>query len=303
MSSPASNRRWILAVLTAVLFPAVALHGTCIAVMGPGTWGSGMQDVEPDFKKPTPEADKYARMIASNGQGLAASEELAPELADGVAMLGRVKWVHRSGSRIAYLTEDIASEVERQRLYVAESGRIRQLALPGDHIVVRPQWAGESLIYERWNPWALPATGKLRRYVASWVDPALRPEAALYESTTEQGGWRFLTPGHSLTVSPDGRHAAFLRSGALLAGYYSVHVWKLGSEHIPAILSLREHDGQGARSFSLRWSQDSEALRIHGKTGGYSRRGSRGGAGPDGIPVDLLYLTSDRTVYDLNSGS
>ena len=303
MSSTASNRRWIFAVLTAVLFPAVALHSTCVAVMGPGTWGSGMQEVPPDFKKPTLTAEKYARAIGSNGQGLAASEKPAPELTAEVQMLGQLKWMHRAGSRIAYLTEDISSHDARQRLYIAESDRIRQLAFPSDHIVVRPQWAGENLIYERWNPWALPASGKVRRYVASWMDPSLRPEAALYESTTEQGGWRFLTPGHSLTVSPDGRYAAFLRSGALLAGYYSIHVWRLGTSQDPAILSLREHDGQGSRSFSLRWSQDSKALRIHGKTGGYSRRGSRGGGGPDGIRVDLLYLTSNRTVYDLNFGS
>ena len=302
MSSTASNRRWIFAVLTAVLFPAVALHGTCIAVMGPGTWGSGMQEVTPEFKKPTPKAEEYARELANNGPG-PDSEEPVPELTAEVEMLGRIKWAHRSGSRILYLTEHITSDEARQRLYIAESGRHRELALSGDHIVVRPQWAGETVIYERWNPWALPAVGKLRRYVASWVDPSLRPEAALYEATTEQGGWHFLTPGHTLTVSPDGRNAAFLRSGALLAGYFSVHVWKLGTEHVPPILSLREHGGQGARSFSLLWSQDSEALRIHGKTGGYSRRGSRGGAGPDGIQVDLLYLTSDRTVYDLNFGS
>lgn len=301
MSGTASNRRWIFAILTAVLFPAIALHGTCVAVMGPGTWGSGMQEVAPDFKKPTPTAQQYGREIASYEPERYLEEPL-PEAGSGARIQGQVKWVHGSQGRIVYLTEDVTSEHIRQRLYLAESGHVRQLALPSGHVVVRPQWAGEGVIFERWNPWALPATGKVRRYVASWVDPSLRPEAALYVSTPENGGWRFLTPGHSLAVSPDGRLLAFLRSGALLAGYYSVHVWQPGTDQGAPIVSLREHDSLGTKSFSLRWSRDSEALQIHGATGGFSRRGSRGRAGDEGIPVDLLYLTSDRTVYDLNFG-
>ncbi len=302
MPGTKGDRGWILAVLTAVLFPAIVLHSTCIAVMGPGTWGSGVQEVAPELREPTATAEEYGREIAQYAAKVDSNDSMI-EPAAGVEMLGRIKWVHRSEGRIVYLTDDVTSEARRQRLYIAESGRLRQLALPRDHVVVRPQWAGERVIYERWNPWAVPAPGKLRRYVASWADPSLRPEAALYASTTAQGGWRLVMPGHSLAVSPNGRYAAFLRSGALLAGYYSVHVWRLDAEDAPPILSLREHDGKGTGSFTVRWSEDSKALLIHGRTDGYSRRGSRDGGGPDGIPVNLLYLTADRTVYDLNLGS
>ena len=301
MPGAASNPRWILAVVTAVVLPAIILHGTCIAVMGPGTWGSGLQEVEPEFRQPTPTALQYGRAIEDNqagpgGEGSSFEPEARPEMA------GQIKWIHRSGERTAILTEDVPSSDQRQRLYVEERGRARQIPLPRDHLVVRPQWAGETLIYERWNPWAIPATRKLRRYVASWVDPSLRPEVALYESDSVQVDWRHLMPGHTLTVSPNGRFAAFLRSGALLAGYYSIHVWRVGDQQAVALLSLREHDGKGTQSFSLLWSRDSEALLIRGETDGFRRRGSRGGGGPEGIPMRLVYIAADHGLYDLNLG-
>ena len=300
MPSEAGNRRWILAILTAALFPALVLHATCVAVMGPGTWGSGMQEVEPDFSEPTARAREYGRQIESNAVP-AESSGSPDKIRQSPEIPGRIRWTHRSGDRAVFLAEERSADRVRQRLYVREDDRVRELALPIGHVVVRPQWAGERVLYERWNPWALPATGKLRRYFASWADTSLRPEAAIYESTTSEGGWLFRTPGHSHRVSPDGRYVAFLRSGALLAGYYSVHVGRLDDREAVPILSLREHELKGTKSFDLRWSQDSEALRIHGRTGGFSRRGSRAEPGSDGLPVDVIYLTADQSVYDLTS--
>lgn len=302
MPGTARNRRWILAVVTAVLFPAIALHGTCIAVMGPGTWGSGLQEVPPEFKEPPPRAVEYGREIETYGPMAVGSNGSALVPAARAEMRGRISWVHLSRGQAVYLTDEVAPETRRQRLYIAEGDHLRQVALPGDHVVVRPQWTEQGIVYERWNPWAIPAARKLQRYFASWVDPPLRPEAALYKSTAAQDGWRYSMPGHSLSVSPDGRRAAFLRSGALLAGYYSIHVWPLDGDEASPILSLREHDGKATRSFSIRWSKDSRALRIHGRTGGFERRGSRGGGGPSGIAFDLLYLITDGSVYDLNFG-
>ena len=301
MPSEAGSRRWILAILTAALFPALILHTTCVAVMGPGTWGSAMEEVVPDFSEPTARAREYGRQFEADAL-LAESTGMPDEVGQSPEVPGRIRWTHRSGDRAVYLAEERSADRVIQRLYVAEDDRVRELALPTGHVVVRPQWAGKRVLYERWNPWALPATGKLRRYFVSWADPSLRPEAAIYESTTSEDGWRFRTPGHSLRVSPDGRYAAFLRSGALLAGYYSVHVERLDDGQAVPILSLREHGRDGTKSFELRWSQDSEALRIHGRTGGFSRRGSRAEPGSDGLPVDVIYLTADQTAYDLTSG-
>ncbi len=295
------NRRWILAVLTAVAFPALAFHSTCVAVMGPGTWGSGMEEVSPDFQQPTPRALEYAREFETDNlagsKGGREGETASPE-----AVRGRVAWVHRLGGVSVYLAGDTPSGSRRQRLYVQRPGGIEELHPPSDHVVVRPHWLGDRIVYERWNPWALPAAGKLRRYFASWADPSLRPEAALYLSDTSLGDWRYRMPGHSLAVAPDGRHLALLRSGALLAGYYSVHVWRLDRDEVAAILSLREHSAMGTRSFSIRWSRDSQVLWIGGKTGGFERRGSQKRAREEGIPVNLLYLVSERSLYDLDLG-
>ena len=174
------------------------------------------------------------------------------------------------------------------------------IPLPPSHIVARPQWAGGQIIYERWNPWAIPPVQKLGWYVLSWVEASLRPEAALYGSDSELKQWRYLMPGHSLAVSPEGLQAAFLRSGALLAGYYSIHVWHMDMIETQVVVRLRENAGKATRSFSLRWSRDSAALRIFGRTAGFERRSSRQGGGEDGFPLNLVYLVSDGKVYDFN---
>lgn len=297
---PARNqdRKWILAVLAAVLVPALTLHGTCIAVMGPGTWGSGLAEVAPEFQPPTREAARYAEAFEPvPNSGVAPQADFV--LPGDAALQGSAVWVARAGGRTVILTEDGAAKPGSQRLYLANRGELREVALPRGHVVSRPQWAGDRIVYERWNPWAIPPVKKLGRYLASWTDRTLRPEAALYGSTDEAGTWDFLMPGHSLSIAPDGRRAALLRSGALLAGYYSIHLWRVGAEEAPAIVSLREHGEQGPRSFSLRWSPDSAALRIAGRTAGFGRRQSQTGGGADGLEVDLLYLAADQALYDL----
>lgn len=302
MPDTSQNRRWIFAVLTAVAFPALAFHSTCVAVMGPGTWGSGMKEVSPDFRQLTPHAIEYAREFETDRQaGSKGKREVDTTQPDSIR--GRVTWVHRLGGVAVYLTADLANGGRRQRLYVQRADGIQELHLPDGHTVVRPHWVGDRVLYERWNPWALPAAGKLRRYFASWADPSLRPEAALYLSSTGLGQWRYQMPGHSLALAPNGRHLAFLRSGALLAGYYSVHVWRLDDEDATAIISLREHNAMGTRSFSIRWSRDSQALRIIGKTGGFERRGSQQLARKEGISVNLLYLVPEQTLHNLDLGS
>ncbi len=221
-----------------------------------------------------------------------------PDLTTSSELVGRVVWRHTGGERSAFLTEETMGAARRQRLYTVQQGELGEVHIQRGHIVVRPKWVGDRLIYERWNPWAIPPLQKLRRYVASWVDPSLRPEVALYESDRNVEEWRFLMPGHSLAVAPDGRQTAFLRSGALLAGYFSIHTWRVGSAAAPVVISLREHADKATKSFVLQWSRDSLALRMYGKTAGFERRASQT-SGTDGTPVDLLYLVSTQALYDL----
>ena len=301
MGESQSNRKWPLAILAAVVFPALVLHVTCVSVLGPGTWGSGLVETPPGFKAPTPAVEAYRQefqaepRIAETGEDATVSQTPA-------GLTGSIVWTHAWDNQVLYLAE--GAEPSRRRLYVSDTDSApREVALPAGHLVARPQWTADGIVYVRWNPWAVPPTNKLRRYVASWFDPSLRPESSLYGHGSDTADWRFLMPGHSLTVSPDGRRAALLRSGALLAGYYSVHVWRIGSSDAPAIVSLREHGSDATKSFQLQWSADSSALHLQGRTGGFDRRSSRGGAESDGISINLLYMINDATVYDLNLGS
>lgn len=301
MEESNSNRKWPLAILAAVVFPALVLHGTCVSVLGPGTWGSGLVETLPEFRTPTAAVEAYRQefqaepRIAETGAQASGSQTPA-------GMTGSVVWTHAWDDRVLYLTE--GHERPRRRLYVSDTNStLSEVALPNGHLVARPQWTAGGIVYVRWNPWAVPPTSKLRRYVASWFDPSLRPESSLYGNASGSGDWRFLMPGHSLTVSSDGRRAALLRSGALLAGYYSVHVWRIGSADAPAIVSLREHGSDATRSFRIRWSADSSALHLEGRTGGFDRRSSHGGANSEGVFINLLYMVNDAAVYDLNLGS
>ncbi len=301
MGESKSNRKWPLAILAAVVFPALVLHGTCVSVLGPGTWGSGLVETPPDFKAPTPAVETYRQEFQANPR-IAETGAEATVSQTPAGLTGSVVWTHAWEDRVLYLTEGAGTS--SRRLYVSDTNSApREVALPSAHLVAHPQWTADGIVYVRWNPWAVSPASKLRRYVASWFDPSLRPEASLYGDSSDTGDWRFLMPGHSLAVSPDGRRAALLRSGALLAGYYSVHVWQIGSSDAPAIVSLREHGSNATKSFQLRWSADSSALHLQGRTGGFDRRSSRGSTESDSISANLLYMINDATVYDLNLGS
>ena len=301
MGESESNRKWPLAILAAVVFPALVLHGTCVSVLGPGTWGSGLVETLPDFKAPTSAVEAYRQEFQAEPRIADAGAEATPSQTPA-GIPGSVVWTHAWDDRVLYLTE--GHERSRRRLYVSRTNStLSEVALPSGHLVAHPQWTVDGIVYVRWNPWAVPPASKLRRYAASWFDPTLRPESSLYGNAPDTGDWHFLMPGHSLTVSPDGRQAALLRSGALLAGYYSVHVWRIGSPDAPAIMSLREHGSDATRSFRIQWSADSTALHIQGRTGCFDRRSSRGDTGSEGVSINLLYMINDGTVYDLNLGS
>ena len=42
-------RRWLPAVLLVIFFPLAAVHFSCVAVLGPGSWGSGVEEKTPEL--------------------------------------------------------------------------------------------------------------------------------------------------------------------------------------------------------------------------------------------------------------
>ncbi len=299
MAATGRNRGWILALATAVVVPAAILHVTCVAVLGPGTWGSGIEERRPEFAPARSEADQYRDQLDRMARSL---DESGPalEVPRPADLPGNVVWGHRLGAKSVYLTTQEASAAGSRKMYShTDGGSLRELQLPAGHIADRPQWTMNGIAYVRWNPWAIAAPDKVRRYVSSWFDVSQRPEASLFIQSAQEGGWRYVMPGHSLVVAPDGQVAAILRSGALLAGYFSIHLWDVTSGTAPALLSLREHGSRAMRSFRMAWSKDSSALLIAGRTGGFERRGSRSGDA-HGKPLALVYLRRAGTLHDLS---
>ena len=294
----AKNRRWVAAVLTALLFPAIILHGTCVAVLGPGTWGSGIEEVAPVFHEPNARVRELAVEFDSSRDAKSSKDPPVPPMVEAA---GRVLSSTVGATRSIYLVEEPVSK--RQRLFAVTGSDVVEIPIPDDFVIVRPRQVGSRIVAERWRPWAIPARQKLARYVASWADPSLRPEVALYATSGESDEWQYVMPGHSLAVSPNASHAALLRSGALLAGYYSLVIWDVEKNRTETALSLREYAEQGTRSFSLRWSKDSSALQVAGRTGGFERRGSQRGAEAEGIAIKLLYVVDERAIYDLSPSS
>ena len=290
MQGRKKNRRWLLAVAVAVIFPAAAFHASCIAVMGPGSWGSGMEEAYPQRLPPTERILRYADELAAMPQGDRPESEAAVHLPD---MAGKIHQSYRAGDRTVFLTAEGERWTDRQHLYLSENSETEEIPLPAGRTVTRPRLLRGRVVVECWNPWALPAMQKIRRYVASWTDASKRPEAALYAYDAAAREWRFAMPGHTLVPSPDGRRAALLRSGAMAAGYYSVHLWSDDGVEPPALLSLREAAAGSGRSFRLRWTADSAAVRIVGRTGGFERRKR------EPRDFNLIYLLDNGALYDL----
>jgi hypothetical protein len=149
------------------------------------------------------------------------------------------------------------------------------------------------IVFGRWLTWNVPPLEKLSRYLKSYADPTLRPEISLYLYRLPSGPLEYWGPGHTLKPSPDRRRAILLRSGALSAGYYSMHLWDFEQDRLTTVLSLREADPGSGRSFDYTWSADSRAVHITGSTAGFHRRR------PEPRSLDLIYLVADDAVYDL----
>jgi hypothetical protein len=296
---PPKNRRWIFAILVATVFPAIAVHVSCVAALGPGTWGSGLEEKLPEILplSSNAQAQAYAREFSQRvEQGV---EPALPEAPGSEApWKGKTVWTDAHQGSWVILTHMGENWTLGQHLYLwNESSRnLEEIPRPAGWIVENPAWierAGHAaVVYGRWNSWALSPAGKLGRYARSWFDSQLRPEFSLYIYDPSSKVTHYAGPGHVLEVSPDRRHAVMLRSGALGAGYYSVHVWEFASNQVQTVLSLREIDEGSGRSFGHRWSLDSRAVEIKGTTGGFERRK------PKPRHFNLIYLLDGQQVYE-----
>jgi hypothetical protein len=284
----------------AVLVPALAIHISCVAVIGPGSWGSGMEEKLPPLLPASSNqaVRQYAEEFGGSHPEVEAGGDLAA-LESGLA--GEVFWTDRLASEnlAVVATHEGRSWVQDQHFYLWRGiGQgIRELDLPRAMILEQPtlmkRGRATFVVVARWLPWVVAPLEKLSRYLRSYWDPTLRPETSLYLYPLPSGPLAYGGPGHTLKPSPDRRRAILLRSGAMAAGYYSMHLWDFDQDRLTTILSLREADPGSGRSFDYEWSADSRAVHITGATAGFRRR--------HGEPrsLDLIYLVGDEAVYDL----
>ena len=297
----AGSKRWIFAVLLALLFPALAIHASCVAVLGPGNWGSGMEEHIPKIL-----TDQSHPALADHrsefSRQIPLAEQTAPATPPGVAVRGRVAATDHdeSSGRWVIQSHEGAGRVAERHFYLwsETDGFLEELSLPGSIIFDQPRFIrrqGETfVVLERRNSWLMPVRDKLRRYANSWFDDTLRPERSLYLYDLETRNLSYVGPGHSLAVSPDRTHGALLRSGATASSFYSLHLWSFDSGEIETVVSLHESEPGGGRSFAYRWSRDSRALHLSGASAGFERRN------PQRRTLNHLHIRGVPGLYDLN---
>lgn len=299
-----SGRRWIWAIALAVLFPALAIHVSCVAVLGPGNWGSGLEEKVPEIH-PASSNPALAPYVEELQQGApdpdAALNRLPQELRSRAS--GRVIWADHFAEEDLWIFQSHAGPrwVDEQHVYIARGDAVREIEPPEGMIVEQPVFlvaGGETFaVFTRWNSWHIPALEKLVRYARSWFDERLRPAYSLYRYTLDGGEWAYAGPGHAAAPSPGRRKAAFLRSGALGRGFYSLHCRDLASGEFRTVASLREPDPGSGRSFKFFWSGDSQALFLTGRISGFGRRQQKQ------RELKLIYLLADGKLYEAGADS
>jgi len=294
--SPAPARRWVPAVLLVILFPVAAVHFSCIAVLGPGSWGSGVEEKTPELLAAgaKPELRQYIAEFT-------AEEPARPGWSgDSSGLEGVVVFTDHLEDKALWVIQTArggANWTQGQRVYLRGPGadRFRELDITRDGIVDRPTLLREGssvvLVYGRWNSWAIPPLHKISRYLRSYFNKSLLPEYSLYLHDFNEGTTRYLGPGGTLKASPDRRKAALLRSGSLGTSQHSIHVWNLETGRMETVLSLTEADPGSGRSFDYRWSEDSRALHISGSAGGFVARSAK----PH--QLNLIYMLKEKAVY------
>ena len=294
-----SDKRWVLALLMAVVFPALAVHLSCVAVLGPGSWGSEVEEKVPQLlpAQSSQEVLDYVEEFSRD----APDKPKPPEFPAGAApWQGKIFWSdhdeHDDLWVVATYTGKGWTDQQHVYLWTPATNAVEEIGIARDKIVRRPVVlrGGERrvLVYERWNSWAVPAAVKIGRYLRSYLDATLRPEFTLHAYELDTGKESYVGPGHSSLASPNRRRVVFLRSGALGAGFYSMHVWNLENDRTETVVSLAEVDPGSGRSFDYRWSADSKALLITGSAGGFARRKH------DPQQLRMIYLVETALLYD-----
>jgi hypothetical protein len=294
------SRRWIFAVLLAILFPAFAFHASCVAVLGPGNWGSGMEEMIPEILETasSPEALRYQIEFAEGGDQTVPPTPQLPPVLD---LPGKLLSTDHDQQAARWVVQTYEGQrwIDQQRFYLQSEpeAQPRELDLPDSMIFENPVFihpnSGAMLVLEHWNSWYIPATAKLRRYARSWLDATLRPERSLYLYDIESHSLSYFGPGHDLAVAPDRRRGALLRSGATSSGFYSLHIWDFASGEINTVMSLHESDPGSGRSFHYRWSRDSRALHLTGGSAGFARRN------PARVELNHLHIVGTPGLYPL----
>ena len=301
----ARHRRWIGAVFFVIVFPLAAVHFSCVAVLGPGSWGSGVEQKEPTVHPAEQRVDlaAYADEWETNRHAAPASPpgwavERLEDQEEELVWADRLK----ETGHAALLTSGGKNWTEKQKLYVSESSAapFQQVEIPSGMILQRPAflWKGAEamLAVGRWNSWAVSPTEKLSRYGKSWFNPALRPENSIYIYGWEAGVFEILGPGGGLQPSPDRSQALIVRSGALGTTLHSLHVWNPGAGHVETIASFSEVDRGSGRSFDYGWSSDSKAVFIGGAAGGFRPRDR------ERRELRWIYLTAEKKTYSIEQG-
>ena len=194
------NHRWIWAVFFVTVFPATAIHFSCVAVLGPGSWGSGVEEKEPlvEAAGERPDLAPYVEQWKAARDAGPVAETSPPWV---VASLGDregdVVWADRvadNGDAVV-LTAGGGNWTEQQRLFVSRGTKteLREVEIPAGMILRHPtllKSEGQTrLIVGRWNSWAVPPMQKLSRYSKSWFNSTLRPEHSLFAYDDEMGAF------------------------------------------------------------------------------------------------------------------
>ena len=292
----APKRRWVPVVLLVILFPVAAVHFSCVAVLGPGSWGSGVEEKTPALlaagSKPA-----LRQYIPEFAEEQAAQPEWEGDSSQLEGMVVFTDHLEEDDVWVIQTARDGGNWTQGQRVYLRSHGDkgFHELDITRDTIVDRPTLLREGsavrLVYGRWNPWAIRPLQKISRYLRSYFNGSLLPEYSLYLYDITEGTTRYLGPGGTLKPSPDRGKAAFLRSGSLGTSLHSIHVWDLETGDTETVLSLTEADPGSGRSFDYRWSQDSRALHISGGTGGFVARSA------EPAELNLIYLLEEKAVY------
>ena len=308
MGNP-GDRRWIWVVLFVTIFPVAVTHLSCVAILGPGSWGSGVETKRPIVHTALGRADLITyseewKTISNSTNNkkektLVWANDTIDAQADNAIAADRIE----ETGHVMVLTRSEKKSGTGQKLYLSDGlgSSIRQINIPQGMILQQPTFllkgAEVLVVVGRWNSWSISPTNKLKRYWRSWWNPTLRPEYFLYEYNRTAKTFKALTPGGGLKASPDRSMAVIIRSGAAGTTLNSLHVWKPSSGEIQTIASLSESDPVRGHLFNYAWSSDSKAVFVWGTAGGFLARTHKART------LRWIYLIAEQKIFSIEPTS